>query len=371
MDCTAQLRTNVPMIALLSRPSDCLSTDDSVRVPAVPSRFACLPGGKLLQSWTEEASGVEMRKLGSQGPEISVVGFGAWEAGGDTWGPNQSEETVLEAMRAALDAGMTWIDTAEVYGNGRSEELVGKAVAGRPRDEFLIFTKVGPKPEGSGYRPDDIKRAIHASLARLGTDHVDLYQIHWPVPDMAIEEAWSAMARLMDEGLTRHIGVSNFDRGLIERCITVANVESVQNQLSLFRRDDVDDLLPWLEEMGIGFLAYSPLAFGMLTGAITVDTEFDPTDFRSGKAYQGDAYRNLFAPGKREEKLARVARLTTVADRLGVSVATLALRWVVEQRGVTAAIAGSRNPKHVRSNTSAGDLRLDDRTLRQIEGIFA
>src|SRR6266536_1244077 len=113
---------------------------------------------------------MEMRKLGSQGPEISVVGFGAWEAGGDAWGPNRSDKGVIDAMRAALDAGMNWLDTAEVYGGGRSEELVGRAVAGR-RDQVLIFTKVGPSPEGTGYRPEQVKRAIRASLGRLGTDH--------------------------------------------------------------------------------------------------------------------------------------------------------------------------------------------------------
>jgi len=276
----------------------------------------------------------------------------------------------MGAMRAAFDAGMTWIDTAEVYGNGRSEEIVGKAVAGQTREHFQVFTKVGSKPEGSGYRPEEVKRAIRASLSRLGLDHVDLYQIHWPVADMAIEETWGAMAELVDEGLTRHIGVSNFDRTLVERCMAVANVDSVQNQFSLFQQEDRDDLLPWLEEAGIGFLAYSPLAFGMLTGAISKDTEFDPSDFRSGKGYQGQAYRNLFAPGTREQRLERVERLRSVAERLGAPVATVALRWVVEQRGITAAIAGSRNPEHVRSNASAGDLRLDDRTLREIEAIF-
>lgn len=314
---------------------------------------------------------MEMRKLGARGPEISVVGFGAWEAGGTAWGPNQSEEVVIRAMRAAFDAGMTWIDTAEVYGEGRSEELVGKAVAGLPRDGFQVFTKVASKREGSGYRPAEIKGAIRRSLGRLGLDHVDLYQIHWPEADMNVEETWGTMAELVDEGLTRHVGVSNFDRGLIERCLAVANVDSVQNQFSLFHMQDRDDLLPWLSEVGIGFLAYSPLAFGMLTGAITKDTEFDPSDFRSGMGFQSEAYLNLFAPEVREQRLERVERLRVVAERLNVPVATLALRWVAEQHGVTAAIAGSRNPDHVRSNAAAGDLRLDDRTLREIEGIIA
>jgi aryl-alcohol dehydrogenase-like predicted oxidoreductase len=312
---------------------------------------------------------MELRKLGSQGPEISVIGFGAWEAGGDTWGPNPSDDSAVDAMRAAFDAGMTWIDSAEVYGKGRSEALVGRAIEGRPRDEFQIFTKVGASPDGTGYRAEEIGRAIRGSLKRLGTDHVDLYQIHWPESDVEVEETWGAMAELVDQGLARHIGVSNFDRTLIERCLAIRHVDSVQNQLSLFRQDDGEDLLPWLDEMGIGFLAYSPLAFGLLTGAITAETEFHPNDFRSGsRGFQ--AYHKLFAPGKREEKLERVDRLRPIADRLGVSLATLALRWVVEQRGVTAAIAGSRNANHVLSNASAGDLRLDERTLQEIEAIF-
>ncbi|HXF58158.1 MAG TPA: aldo/keto reductase [Actinomycetota bacterium] len=313
---------------------------------------------------------MELRRLGRYGPEISVVGFGAWEAGGDAWGPNPSDEQVLAAIRAAVDAGMNWIDTAEVYGRGRSEELVGQAVAGI-RDEVLIFTKVGGKDSGSGYRPEEVKRAIRASLRRLGTDYVDLYQIHWPDPSVPLEETWGAMAELVEEGLTRFIGVSNFDREQVERCLSVRHVDSVQNQFSLLKQDDRREFLPWLEERGVGYLAYAPLAFGLLTGAIRADTVFDERDWRSGKQHQGEAYRNLFAPGKREEKLALVEQLRVVADRLGVALAPLALRWVVEQRGVTAAIAGSRNPEHVRSNATAGDLKLDEDTLAEIDRIFA
>jgi aryl-alcohol dehydrogenase-like predicted oxidoreductase len=319
----------------------------------------------------EEAIRVDMRKLGSQGPEISVVGFGAWEAGGTTWGPNQSDDIVIDAMRVALDSGMTWIDTAEVYGSGRSEELVGKAVAGRPRGEFHIFTKVGSSPEGTGYLPDQVRKALQGSLSRLGLDHVDLYQIHWPEDDMSVEDTWGAMAELVDEGLTRHIGVSNFDRALIERCLPVRHVDAVQNQFSLFRQNNREELLPWLDDSGIGFLAYSPLAYGLLTGAITKDTEFHPDDFRSGNVSGFQTYDRLFAPGVREEKLERVDRLRPIAERLGASPATLALRWVIDQRGVTAAIAGSRNPNHVASNASAGDLRFDERTLEEIDEIFA
>src|SRR5919198_4592573 len=172
---------------------------------------------------------MEMRKLGSQGPEISVVGYGAWEAGGDFWGPNESDDMVIAAMQAGLEAGMTWIDTAEIYGLGRSEELVAKAMAGR-RDDLFIFTKVAPKPPGTGFRPDQVKQAIHSSLERLGTDHVDLYQLHWPDRSVPLEETWGAMLALREEGLNRAVGGSNVNRWYVEQCAAVGPVDSVQDE---------------------------------------------------------------------------------------------------------------------------------------------
>jgi len=302
---------------------------------------------------------MEVRKLGREGPEISVVGYGAWEAGGTDWGPNPSDDEVIAAIRTALDAGMTWIDTAEVYGDGRSEELVGRAVEGR-RDEVLLLTKVAPEPEGSGLRPEQVRRAIRGSLRRLGVDHVDLYQVHWRDDRIPVEETWGAMAELVEEGLARHVGVSNFDRGLVERCLRIRHVDSVQNQLSLIRPADRDELLPWLAERGIGYLAYAPLGYGILTGSIGPGAAFPPGDWRARR-------EGPFAPGAFERNLELVERLRPVAARLGLPLAVLALRWVVEQPGVTAAIAGSRNPEHVRTNARAGGVRLDPEALRAIE----
>lgn len=309
---------------------------------------------------------MEMRKLGRQGPEISVVGFGAWEAGGDFWGPNQSDQTVIEAIRAALDAGMTWIDTAEVYGRGRSEDLVGQALEGR-RDDALVFTKVAPRPDGSGVGPKSVGEAVRGSLKRLGTDHVDLYQIHWPDRSVPVEETWVAMAQLVEEGLVRWIGVSNFDRPLVERCLAVRHVDSVQNKLSLLHPEDRAELLPWLREAGVGYLAYSPLGLGLLTGAITADTNFHPEDFRGGGRGATPAD---FKPDNVRRTLKRVEELRPIAERLNTSAANLSLRWVLEQAGITAAIAGSRNPRHVRGNALAGDQRLDQLTVEEINGIF-
>jgi aryl-alcohol dehydrogenase-like predicted oxidoreductase len=199
---------------------------------------------------------VRTRTLGAKGPEISVVGYGAWEAGGADWGPNASDDAVVDSMRVIFDVGINWIDTAEVYGQGRSEELVARAVAGR-RDQVLIFTKVAPDDEGSGIRPEEIRRAIRGSLSRLQTDHVDLYQVHWPDDRIPVEDTWGAMAEVVNEGLALYIGVSNFDRERIERCLPIHPVTSVQNQFSLLHQEDRAELLPWLARQDIGYLAYS------------------------------------------------------------------------------------------------------------------
>jgi aryl-alcohol dehydrogenase-like predicted oxidoreductase len=314
---------------------------------------------------------MEMRRLSTNGPEISVVGYGAWEAGGTDWGANASDDDVIASMRAVFDAGMNWIDTAEVYGKGRSEELVARAVDGR-RDDVLIFTKVAPDEEGSGIRPDEIRGAIRGSLRRLRVEHVDLYQVHWPDPRIPLEETWGTMAELVSEGLTRWIGLSNFGREDVERAAAIHPVTSVQNEFSLLRREDRSDLLPWLADHGVGYLAYGPLAFGLLTGAIAAETTFAPGDWRgeqrAGGGSEGDGF---FSPGAFERNLELVRALRPVAERVGIPLATLALRWALEQRGVTAVIAGTRNASHVRSNAAAGDVRLPVDALEETDAIVA
>ncbi len=316
---------------------------------------------------------MDMRRLGPDGPPISVVGFGSWEAGGSEWGPNDSDEQVVAAMHAGFDAGMNWIDTAEVYGPHRSEELVGRAVAGR--DDIMVFTKVAPDEPGSGgsgFRPDQVKRAIRDSLSRLRRDHVDLYQLHWPDHSgVPMEDTWGAMAEIQDEGLARHIGVSNFSRERIERCLAIRQVDSVQNELSLVVRDDRAELLPWLAARGITYFAYSPMGAGMLTGALKPGHVFADDDWRSGRLWEDEEQHEAFRPGAFEENLGRVERLRALAERLGATVAALALRWVVEAGATTVAIAGSRDPAHARSNAAAGELRLDTAAIAEIDAIFS
>jgi aryl-alcohol dehydrogenase-like predicted oxidoreductase len=306
-------------------------------------------------------------KLGSSGPDIAVVGFGAWEAGGMAWGPNPPDDQTIQAMRVAIDSGVNWIDTAEVYGGGRSEELVGKAIEGR--DHVLVFTKVAPKPAGTGFAKDQIRRAAEKSLKRLGRDKIELYQLHWPSRSVPLEETWEAMAALVDDGLVNHIGVSNFSRGRIDKCEKIRHVDSLQPQFSMLHKDGRGDLFPNLRERGTGVLAYGPLAYGLLTGAFRKDTQFGDDDWRGG-GHGMRGYDQHFAPGVYEKNLAIVEKLKPVADRLDITLSQLALAWAVHQDGVTAAIAGSRSPKHVEENCGAGDVELSDKDLEEIDSIL-
>jgi aryl-alcohol dehydrogenase-like predicted oxidoreductase len=300
------------------------------------------------------------RRLGSSGPEISVIGYGAWEAGGADWGPNESEDAVVGAMHAALDAGIDWIDTAEVYGDGVSERLVGRAVAGR-RDELRIATKVAPAPEGSGFRPEQVRTACDASLGRLGTDRIDLYQLHWPDDTgVPLEDTWGAMGELVEAGKVLHVGVSNFSREEIERCEAIRHVDSLQPEFSMMALEE-RELIRWCGTAGVGVISYSPLSAGLLTGAIAPGTVF--SDWRA------DPKEGFLADLDRASAL--LDRLRPIFERLGVTASQLALAWNVAQPGVTAAIAGSRNPEHVRSNAGAGDVEPDGATLAEIEEILA
>jgi aryl-alcohol dehydrogenase-like predicted oxidoreductase len=311
---------------------------------------------------------VETRTLGDGGPSISVVGYGSYEAGGKEWGPNPSDGQVVAAMRTAVEAGMTWIDTAEVYGQGHAEELVGRALDGRA--DVLVFTKVAPDEEGTGVRPAEVRRALEASLRRLRRDAVDLYQVHWPDDRIPIEETWSAMADLVAEGLVRFIGLSNVGREHVQRCLPIHHVQSVQNELSLLDRTDLE-LPAWLESQGVGYLAYAPLASGLLTGAIDASTTFADDDWRSGRRPAEEEYGDMFEAGNFERNVARVDALRPLAERLGRPLSVLALRWLLEQPGVTAAIAGSRNPEHVRENAAAGEIRLDTDTVAEMARLAA
>ena len=295
------------------------------------------------------------------GPELSVIGFGAWEAGGDAWGPNRSESEVIDAVGAGLDAGMNWVDTAEVYGDGVSEMLVGKALAGR-RDGIVLATKVAPAPEGTGFRPEQVRAACDASLGRLGVDVIDLYQLHWPDRSgVPVEDTWGAIGGLVDAGKVRWVGVSNFDRTLIERCSAIRHVDSLQQEFSLVRPED-RELIRWCGEAGIGVLSYSPLGAGLLTGAFDREDAQRIDDWRASDG--------LTSVGHLDRVFALVDGMRPVAERLRVSLPQLALAWNWQQPGVTSAIAGSRDAGHTRSNAAAGDVELDGATLAELDALI-
>jgi aryl-alcohol dehydrogenase-like predicted oxidoreductase len=301
------------------------------------------------------------RRLGAHGPEISVIGLGAWEAGGDAWGANPADDEVVRAFHAAFDAGITWVDTAEVYGNGVSERLVGKALIGR-RDELVVASKVGPKPEGTGFRPEQVRAACDASLGRLGIDAIDLYQLHWPDESgVPIEDTWGEMVSLVEAGKVRAIGVSNFDQALIERCLPIRHVDSLQQEFSMLALDD-RELIRWCGDAGIGVVTYSPLGVGFLTGRFTRAEAEQIDDWRSS---------NDWTTGETLDDVFRIVDgIRPIAERLGITMGQLALAWNIAQPGVTAAIAGSRSGAHVRENAEAGDLSLDAKVLDEVEELL-
>jgi aryl-alcohol dehydrogenase-like predicted oxidoreductase len=301
------------------------------------------------------------RRLGAHGPEISVIGLGAWEAGGDAWGANPADDDVVRAFHGAFDAGITWVDTAEVYGSGESERLVGKAVAGR-RDDIVVASKVAPSPEGTGFRPEQVRAACDASLGRLGIDALDVYQLHWPdETGVPVEETWGAMAELVDAGKTKAIGVSNFDQELLERCLPIHHVDSLQQEFSMLALED-RALIRWCGEAGIGVVTYSPLGVGFLTGRYTRDDAEKLDDWRGDDEWT--------TPERLDETFRVVDGLRPIAERVGVSMGELALAWNIAQPGVTAAIAGSRSATHLRANAAAGDLRLEPDVLDEIETLL-
>jgi aryl-alcohol dehydrogenase-like predicted oxidoreductase len=314
---------------------------------------------------------VVTRRLGSQGPEISALGFGSWAAGGPWkfgWGPADDDESIA-AIRHAVDAGVSWIDTAPVYGLGHAEEVVGRAVEPyRVSEDVLVFTKCGRTWERSAeidydLRPQSIRRQCEQSLTRLGVERIDLYQFHWPdyATGAPVEDSWAVMGDLVDQGKVRWIGVCNFDVELLERCEAVRHVDSLQPPLSLLSRHARDALIPWCLEHGTGVIVYSPQASGLLTGSFSRERleQLAPDDFRHRAP--------PFQEPKLSQNLALVERIRPIAERLGCTVSALAVAWTLAIPGVTGAIVGARRPEQVVDWLPAGDSELDDEVLAEVE----
>ncbi len=312
---------------------------------------------------------MQTRPLGKNGPQLTVVGLGTWAIGGPWswgWGP-QNDADSIAAIRASLDAGINWIDTAPVYGLGHAEEVVARALEGVPRDEVFIATKCGLVWDDRQriqrtLRPESIRAEIEASLRRLNTDYVDLYQHHWPDPDVPVEDSWAVMLRLREEGKVRFVGVCNYDVPLLERCMAVGRVQSLQPPYSLVRRDIEAEILPYCREKEIGVVAYSPLQTGLLTGPFHLD-RLAPDDWRRKDEF--------FKEPKFSRIQKLVAALQPIAERKGITLAQLAIAWVTAQPGITAAIVGARNEKQAKENARAGGVKLDEKDVQEINELAA
>jgi aryl-alcohol dehydrogenase-like predicted oxidoreductase len=314
--------------------------------------------------------GAQLRKteLGSTGLEITRVGLGAWAIGGGgfewSWGTQEDDESIA-AIHRALELGVNWIDTAAQYGFGHSEEVVGRAIAGLAERPY-IFTKGGQPPGPGGatlhdLTRDGLRRELEGSLSRLGLEAVDLYQIHWPIPDEQIEAGWAALVELRDEGLTRHIGVSNFSVEQLSRAQGIAPVETLQPPYSLIAREVEDEILPFAGREGIGVIVYSPMGSGLLSGSMTRE-RID--------ALPDDDWRRRspeFRDPRLAEHLALVERLRVVAERHGTTPGAVAVAWTLSNAAVDGAIVGFRRPDQVDSIVAAASLELDDEDVAEID----
>ncbi|HZT37612.1 MAG TPA: aldo/keto reductase [Bryobacteraceae bacterium] len=311
---------------------------------------------------------MQLKRLGNSDMEITPIGIGAWAMGGGgwafAWGP-QDDNASIEAIHAALDCGINWIDTAAVYGLGHSEEVVARAIAGRPRRPY-VFTKCervwNEKGDISGsLKADSIRRECEASLRRLKLDVIDLYQIHWPQPEEDIEEGWEAMARLQQEGKVRWIGVSNFNVGQMRRCQAIAPITSLQPPYSIISPEIEDEILPYCGRNNIGVIVYSPMKSGLLTGAMSKERvkNFAPDDFRRRAAafQEPNLSRNL--------EIAETCR--EIGRRHGRTAGEVAIAWTLRRPEVTGAIVGMRSAEQVKGVIGALEFRLSAEEIAEID----
>ncbi|WP_392532433.1 aldo/keto reductase [Nostoc sp. C117] len=311
---------------------------------------------------------MQTKQLGNSELHITPIGFGAWAIGGGDWtfgwGAQDDQESIA-AIAHALDLGVNWIDTAAVYGLGHSEEIVAQALKGRSNRPY-IFTKCSliwdeKGKIGNSLKADSVRREVEASLRRLDIETIDLYQIHWPNPNSDIEEGWTTLAKLKDEGKVRYIGVSNFNVEQLKRAQEIAPVTSLQPPYSLVKPDVEKEILPFCKENNIGVIVYSPMQSGLLTGKMTSEriANFPDDDWRKNSSeFQ-------------EPRLSRNLKLVEVLQHIGEkhdrSPGEVAIAWTLNNPAVTAAIVGARNPKQVEGIIAAGEFRLNQQELNEID----
>ena len=303
-----------------------------------------------------------MRSVEIGGEWFSVVGLGGFEFEDDPNWPG-----ARDVLLTAIEAGVDWIDTAEQYFDRKNEPVIAAALrdVGQP---MKLSSKVAPLPDGTGFEPKQIREACEGSLERLGVDRLDMYLMHYPGETTdGLEDSWGAMRALVDDGLTRLVGLSNFERHEVERGLAVGPVDVLQEGLSLIDHLETLELARWCATQNIGVVTYEPLGNGMLAGAITSPDDFarvvpDHTEW--------PFWKRLFSPGRFERSEAVVDGMRSVAERIGCSIAQLALAWNLEQTGVSATLAGTRSPAHARSNAEAGDVVLSAEDLADLDALI-
>jgi aryl-alcohol dehydrogenase-like predicted oxidoreductase len=317
---------------------------------------------------------MELRPFGRTGLDVSAVGFGCWEIAGGYGDIDGSEFD--RAVGRALDLGINCFDTAEGYGMGASERALGKALGSR-RDEAIVVTKFGmnyrDRPNLRDSSAERVRSSIDASLAALGTDHVDVYLVHWPDRTTPFAETMGALDEIVAAGKVRFVGLSNFAPAEIAACNEIRRVDVVQYGWNMFDRRMQTEVLPYCAEHGIGFMAYGSLAFGLLTGTFTEDHDFGAADWRARQGNMGaiKMFRALFGPEKFVDNVRAVEELKGIAARRGVSLPQLALRWALEHPAVSTALVGCRTVAEVDDNAGAVGWEIGPDDLAEIDAIFA
>ncbi len=311
---------------------------------------------------------METRRLGDSDLHITPIGFGAWAIGGGdwefSWGPQEDEDSI-RAIQRALELGVNWIDTAAIYGLGHSEEVVARALVGGTHKPY-VFTKCSMRWNTAdrtihrSLKAASVREECEASLRRLRRETIDLYQVHWPNPEDELEEGWTELGKLQNEGKVRYLGVSNFSVAQMERLRPIAPITSLQPPYSLIRPDVEKEILPYCRQNGIGVIHYSPMASGLLTGKMSAErvAQMPPDDWRKR------------SPNFNEPKLSRHLKLAGLLGEIGrehgVQAGVVAIAWTLHNPAVTAAIVGARSPEQVEGTLPAARFRLSEDEFRRI-----
>jgi len=321
---------------------------------------------------------MELRQLGNSAVKLTPLAFGAWAVGGWMWGGAEEQES-MRAIRASFDHGITTIDTAPVYGFGKSEELIGLAMQGVPRDRYQILTKFGMNwetKEGEFFfdtvdnngkplkmykwsHPKKVRKECEDSLRRLKTDYIDLLQIHWPDATTPISETMSEVAKLMKEGKIRAAGVCNYSAQQVDEALKTVSIVSNQVPYSMVNRDIEKEIIPQALKKGLGILPYSPLQRGLLTGKIRRDHKFDEGDTRAGNRF--------YTPENIDRINAMLQRIKPIADDHGATVAQLVINWTVQRPAMASVLVGARNEQQVKDNAKSLDFKLSADEISRID----